>query len=170
MAAAKAEMEAAIARFKALEQGLQKARDDLQGHARAVADAHKKKEAAAADEKRKKEEEVRFLLLCIERASCFWQSKAAEAAAKISAEVQAAELLKRTAEANIASLTKQASAAARRRVIHDDVHGGDGGGDGVDGDVAAIQTTEITMIVICVCARRWRRWSAAELKKPLTST
>jgi hypothetical protein len=170
LAAAKAEMEAAIARFKALEQGLQKARGDLEGHARAVADAHKKKEAAAADEGRKKGEEVRFLLLCIERASCFWQSKAAEAAAKINAEMQAAELLKHTAEANIASLTKQASAAARRRVIHDDVRGVHGGGDGVDGHVAAIKTAEITVIFICVCARRWRRWSAAELKKPLTST
>jgi hypothetical protein len=133
LAAAKAEMDAAIARFKALEQGLQKARDDLQGHARAVADAHKKKEAAAADEKRKREEEVQLLLLCIERASCLRQSKAAEAAAKISAEVQAAELLKHTAEANIASLTKQVSAAARRRVIHDDVRCVDGGGACVDG-------------------------------------
>ena len=58
VAAAKAEMEAAIARFNALEKGLQAARQDVLRHHEEVAAARKKNEAAAAEEKRKKDEQV----------------------------------------------------------------------------------------------------------------
>ncbi len=57
----------------------------------AAAEAHKRKDATAAEERRLHDE----------------QTKAEAAASKIKAEADAAEMLRRSAEANIAALQKQ---------------------------------------------------------------
>jgi hypothetical protein len=53
-----AEMEAAIARFRTLEQSLDCSRRDLAQKHDAVADARRKQEAALAEEKERREEQV----------------------------------------------------------------------------------------------------------------
>jgi len=100
LAKAKAEMDAAIARFKQLEQGLEGARRELASKREATAAAHRRKDAAAAEEKRKHEE----------------QSKAEALAARLKAEAEAAEMMRKCAEANIAQLQKQAQEMERRRL------------------------------------------------------
>jgi hypothetical protein len=56
-------MDAAIARFKALEHGLEGARQDVKRLHEAAAAAHKKSETAAAEERAKKAEQVMGMLL-----------------------------------------------------------------------------------------------------------
>jgi hypothetical protein len=58
LAAAKAEMEAAIAKFKHLEQNLDSSRKELLRKHDAAADALRKQEAAAAEERLRKEAQV----------------------------------------------------------------------------------------------------------------
>ena len=78
-------------RFKQLEQGLEGARKELARKRDAAAEAHRRKDAAAAEERRMREE----------------QSKAEATSARLKAEAEAAEVMRRCAEANIAQLQKQ---------------------------------------------------------------
>ncbi len=56
-------MDAAIARFKALEQGLEGARHDVKRLHDAAAAAHKKNEVAAVEERARRLEQVGWMLL-----------------------------------------------------------------------------------------------------------
>ena len=85
-------------RFKQLEQGLEGARKELASKREASAAAHRRKDAAAAEEKRKQEE----------------QSKAEALAARLKTEAEAAEMMRKCAEANIAQLSKQVAGGRGR--------------------------------------------------------